>query len=183
MDSTLGRRRALLRLDLPTEGVARDTGAMSYWLMKSEPEVFSLDHLKASPKGTTMWDGIRNYQARNMMRDDMKKGDQVFFYHSNCKVPGIYGVAEIASTHAYTDPTQFDPTDGHYDPASKPTDPRWLLVDLKYKRHLKRGITLAELREHGGELGDFALTRRGNRLSILPVSEQQWAYILGLENT
>ena len=130
-----------------------------------------------------MWDGIRNYQARNMMRDDMKKGDPVFFYHSNCKVPGIYGLAEISSQNAYPDPMQFVPTDIHYDPTSNPTDPRWLLVDVTYKRHLKRSITLAELREHGAELGDFALTRRGNRLSIMPVTNDQWAFILGLEGT
>jgi predicted RNA-binding protein with PUA-like domain len=154
---------------------------MSYWLMKSEPETFSLDDLKSSPKKTTKWDGIRNFQARNMMRDDMKKGDEVFFYHSNCKVPAIVGVAEIASSEAYPDVTQFDPNDGHYDPTSKPTDPRWLLVDVRYKRHLKREISLNELKEHGRALGDFALTRKGNRLSILPVSAAQWAYILGLE--
>lgn len=154
---------------------------MSYWLMKSEPETFSLDDLKSSPKKTTKWDGIRNFQARNMMRDDMKKADEVFFYHSNCKVPAIVGVAEIASTEAYPDVTQFDPSDGHYDPTSKPDDPRWLLVDVRYKRHLKREISLNELKEHREALGDFALTRKGNRLSILPVTAAQWAYILGLE--
>ncbi len=154
---------------------------MSYWLMKSEPETFSLDDLKSSPKKTTKWDGIRNFQARNMMRDDMKKGDEVFFYHSNCKVPAIVGVAEIASSEAYPDVTQFDPADGHYDPTSKPDEPRWLLVDVRYKRHLKREISLNELKERSDALGDFALTRKGNRLSILPVTAAQWAYILGLE--
>jgi predicted RNA-binding protein with PUA-like domain len=154
---------------------------MSYWLMKSEPEAFSLEDLKASPKKTTKWDGIRNYQARNMMRDDMKKGDEVFFYHSNCKVPGIVGLAEISSTEAYPDVTQFDPTDGHYDPTSNPADPRWLLVDVRYKRHLRREISLTELRQYGAELGDFALTRKANRLSVMPVTEQQWSFILGLE--
>jgi predicted RNA-binding protein with PUA-like domain len=154
---------------------------MSYWLMKSEPETFSLDDLKSSPKKTTKWDGIRNFQARNMMRDDMKKGDEVFFYHSNCKVPAIVGVAEIVSSEAYPDVTQFDPSDGHYDPTSKPADPRWLLVDVRYKRHLKREISLNELKERRDALGDFALTRKGNRLSILPVTTAQWAYILGLE--
>jgi predicted RNA-binding protein with PUA-like domain len=154
---------------------------MSYWLMKSEPETFSLDDLKSSPKKTTKWDGIRNFQARNMMRDDMKKGDEVFFYHSNCKVPAIVGVAEIASSEAYPDVTQFDPSDGHYDPTSKPDDPRWLLVDVRYKRHLQREISLNELKERSDALGDFALTRKGNRLSILPVTAAQWTYILGLE--
>jgi predicted RNA-binding protein with PUA-like domain len=154
---------------------------MAYWLMKSEPDAFSIDHLKAAPKKTTMWDGIRNYQVRNMMRDVMKKGDQVLYYHSNCKVPGIYGIAEIASSAAYPD-TQFDPNDGHYDPGSKPSDPRWLLVDVRYKRHLKHPVSLAELREHGPALGDFALTRKANRLSVMPVTDAQWDYILGLEN-
>lgn len=154
---------------------------MANWLMKSEPDVFSIDDLKNAPKKTTKWDGIRNYQVRNMMRDIMQKGDQVLYYHSNCKVPGIYGLAEIASKEAYPDPTQFDPNDGHYDPASNPADPRWLLVDVRYKRHLKRAITLSELREHGPALGDFALVRRANRLSVMPVSDAQWSYILDLE--
>ena len=152
------------------------------WLMKSEPDVFSIDDLKKAPKKTTMWDGVRNFQVRNMMRDDMKRGDEVFFYHSNCKEPGIYGVAKIGSAAAYPDPTQFDPADDHFDPTSKLDDPRWLLVDVTYVRHLKRGITLTELREHSVPLGDFALLRKGNRLSVCPVTDEQWAYICDLES-
>jgi predicted RNA-binding protein with PUA-like domain len=151
------------------------------WLMKSEPETFSIDDLKKSPKKTTMWDGVRNFQVRNMMRDDMRLGDEVFFYHSNCKEPGIYGVAKIGSKAAYPDPTQFDPTNDHYDPTSKPDDPRWLLVDVTYVRHMKRAITLTELREHAVPLGDFALLRKGNRLSVCPVTDHQWSYTLDLE--
>jgi predicted RNA-binding protein with PUA-like domain len=153
---------------------------MAHWLMKSEPDVFSIDHLKAAPKKTTMWDGIRNFQVRNMMRDDMVKGDDVFFYHSNCKVPGIYGTAKISSKSAYPDPTQFDPNDGHYDPTSKPTDPRWLLVDVTYVSHLKRAVSLTELRDHAEPLGDFALLRKANRLSVCPVTDAQWDYINAL---
>jgi predicted RNA-binding protein with PUA-like domain len=156
----------------------------SFWLMKSEPEAFSLEDLQSAKNQTTMWDGIRNYQARNMTRDLIQQGDQVFFYHSNCKVPGIYGLAEISSTEAYPDPTQFDPTDGHYDPASAPDNPRWLLVDVTYVRHLARPISLTELRTHHDNLGqDFPLLRKANRLSVMAVTAEQWEYILGLEHT
>ena len=153
---------------------------MNYWLMKSEPDAFGLEDLKSRPKQTEPWDGVRNYQARNFMRDQMKKGDQVFFYHSNCKVPGIVGIAKVAST-SYPDPTQFDPDSKYYDPKSDPDDPRWMLVDVKFVRELKRVLSLAEIKEHADALGDFALVRKGNRLSIMPVSEQQWHYLLGLE--
>jgi predicted RNA-binding protein with PUA-like domain len=150
---------------------------MQYWLMKSEPDVFGIDDLKRVR--TEPWDGVRNYQARNMMRDQMRKGDQVFFYHSNCDLPGIVGLASVAST-AYPDPTAFDPKSKYHDPKSSPENPRWFLVDLRYKRKLKRTISLAELREHPG-LGDFALVRRGNRLSVMPVTPEQWELILALE--
>jgi len=148
--------------------------------MKSEPDAFGLEDLKSRPKQTEPWDGVRNYQARNFMRDQMEKGDQVFFYHSNCKVPGIVGIAKVAST-SYPDPTQFDPDSKYYDPKSDPDDPRWMLVDVKFVRELKRVLSLAEIKEHADALGDFALVRKGNRLSIMPVSEQQWHYLLGLE--
>jgi predicted RNA-binding protein with PUA-like domain len=150
---------------------------MQYWLMKSEPDVFGIDDLKRVR--TEPWDGVRNYQARNMMRDQMRKGDQVFFYHSNCDLPGIVGLASVASA-AYPDPTAFDPKSKYHDPKSSPENPRWFLVDLRYKRKLKRTISLAELREHPG-LGDFALVRRGNRLSVMPVTPEQWELILALE--
>ncbi|KAB7628204.1 EVE domain-containing protein [Alkalilimnicola sp. S0819] len=152
---------------------------MNYWLMKSEPDVFGIDDLAQRPNLTEPWDGVRNYQARNMMRDDMKIGDQVFFYHSNTKVPGIVGIAEVASA-PYPDPTQFDPDNQYYDPKSDPDKPRWVLVDVKFVRKLKRNISLQELKERP-ELADFRLVQRGNRLSIMPVSAEDWDFILGLE--
>ncbi|WP_257387085.1 EVE domain-containing protein [Tahibacter caeni] len=150
---------------------------MRYWLMKSEPEEFSIDAL--AKKKLEPWNGVRNYQARNYMRDGMKVGDGVLFYHSNCAEPGIVGIAEIRS-EAYTDPSQFDPKSDYYDPASKREEPRWLLVDVGYKRKLKRTITLAELKDRP-ELQDLALVRKGNRLSVMPVAKREWDYILSLE--
>lgn len=153
---------------------------MAYWLMKSEPDTFSIDDLKKRPQQTEPWDGVRNYQARNFMRDRMQPGDEVFFYHSNCKEPGIYGIAEIAS-RAYPDPTQFDPRHKHYDPSAKPEEPRWFLVDVRYRRHLARPILLSELRRHEAELSGFKLIAHGNRLSVMPVAPQHWQRILALE--
>lgn len=150
-----------------------------YWLMKSEPEEFGIDDLKSRPKGTEPWDGVRNYQSRNMMRDEMKKGDLVFFYHSNCEVPGIVGIARIVR-EGYPDPTAFDKKDKHYDPKSDPDNPRWFHVDVKYVRKLKRTISLNELKANK-KLSDMALVRRGNRLSVMPVSPAQWDAILGME--
>ncbi len=152
---------------------------MNYWLMKSEPSEFGIDDLIDMPDQTEHWDGVRNYQARNMMRDDMKIGDQVFFYHSNCKEPGIVGIMEVVK-EGYPDFTAFDPDDKHFDPKSDPEKPRWFMVDIKFVRKLKRTITLKELKEKP-ELADLALVRRGNRLSIMPVSAEQWNFILGLE--
>ncbi|NIM70876.1 MAG: EVE domain-containing protein [Xanthomonadales bacterium] len=153
---------------------------MRCWLMKSEPDVFSIDDLRQCPGRKDHWDGVRNYQARNFMRDDMRPGDPVFFYHSNTEVPGIVGVAEVASK-PYPDHTAFDPHSRYYDPKSDPNNPRWVMVDIRYRRKLKRVISLAELKAHAEELEGFALIRRGNRLSVMPVSEQHWNYILGLE--
>lgn len=153
---------------------------MNYWLIKSEPDAFSIDDLKNCPGKKDHWDGVRNYQARNFMRDDMKKGDQVLFYHSNCKEPGIVGIAEIVSD-AYPDHTAFDANEKYFDPKSDPENPRWLMVDVRYKRKTRRLIGLAELKSHAGELEDFALVRRGNRLSIMPVSKAHWDFILSLE--
>ena len=152
---------------------------MQHWLMKSEPDVYGIDHLAAQPEQTDHWDGIRNFQARNMMRDQMQVGDQVFFYHSNCKPPGIVGIMEIARA-AYPDPTAFDPEAGYYDPKSDPHNPRWLMVDVRLVRRLQRMISLEELRSHP-ELESMTLLRRGNRLSITPVSAEHWEFILGLE--
>ncbi|HRO87005.1 MAG TPA: EVE domain-containing protein [Chiayiivirga sp.] len=150
---------------------------MAHWLMKSEPEEFSIDDLAA--RGREPWTGVRNYQARNFMRDDMRVGDGVFFYHSNCAVPGIVGIARVASA-AYPDPTQFDPQSDYFDPKSTPAAPRWQMVDVAFERKLPRTISLDELRRHADALGDFPLLARGNRLSVLPVSDAQWKTILAL---
>lgn len=152
---------------------------MKYWLMKSEPDAFGIDDLQQRPNQTEHWDGVRNYQARNMMRDEMKVGDQLFFYHSNCDQPGIVGIAEVAR-EAYPDHTAFDPDDKHFDPKSNVDKPTWYMVDVRFVRKLQRTISLRELKELP-ELSDLALVRRGNRLSIMPVSEQQWQFILTLE--
>ena len=152
---------------------------MRYWLMKSEPSEFSIDDLAQRPDQTEPWDGVRNYQARNMMRDDMKVGDSIFFYHSNCDVPGIVGIAQV-KREAYPDPTAFDPQNKHYDPKSQPEKPTWLMVDVGFVRKLTRAITLAELKNKA-ELESLALVRRGNRLSVMPMTENQWHFILGLE--
>jgi predicted RNA-binding protein with PUA-like domain len=153
---------------------------MNYWLIKSEPDAFSIDDLKNSPRKKTHWDGIRNYQARNFMRDDMEKGDLVLFYHSNCKEPGIVGIAEITSG-AYPDHTAFDAREKYFDPKSDPENPRWLMVDVRYKRKTRRLISLSELKMHADQLKNFALVRRGNRLSIMPVTKEHWDFVLSLE--
>ena len=145
--------------------------------MKSEPDAYSIDDLERD--GREMWDGIRNYQARNMMRDDMKIGDEIFFYHSNCKEPGIVGVARVAS-EPYPDPTQFDKKSRYYDAKSSKDNPRWCLVDVKFVRKLTRNITLTEIKAQK-TLADMILTRKGNRLSIMPVSKKHWNKILSLE--
>lgn len=152
---------------------------MNYWLMKSEPNEFSIDDLEQRPGQREPWDGVRNYQARNMMRDRMRVGDRILFYHSNCEVPGIVGIAEIAS-ESYPDETAFDPKDKHYDPKSDRGKPRWYLVDVKFVRKLRRTIALSELK-HYKELEGLPLVRRGNRLSIMPVTPEQWEFILSLE--
>ncbi|HVT31913.1 MAG TPA: EVE domain-containing protein [Rhodanobacteraceae bacterium] len=149
---------------------------MRHWLMKTEPDEFSIDDL--AKKKVEPWTGVRNYQARNFMRE-MKPGDGVLFYHSSCEVPGVAGIAEVA-TDAYPDPTQFDRKSDYYDAASKREEPRWSLVDVKFKRKLKRVIPLAELKDRR-ELDGFSLLARGNRLSVLPVTKAQWDFILGLE--
>ena len=152
---------------------------MRFWLMKTEPTEFSIDDLILRDNQTEHWDGVRNYQARNMIRDDMSVGDQVFIYHSNCDYPGIVGVAEISRT-AYADFTAFDPENHHYDPKSKRESPTWFMVDVKFVRKLIRTITLIELKGYP-ELATLPLVRRGNRLSVMPVNEREWTFILGLE--
>jgi predicted RNA-binding protein with PUA-like domain len=150
---------------------------MAYWLMKSEPEAFSIDDLERV--GVEPWDGIRNYQARNMIRDEMQPGDRAFFYHSNTKVPGIAGIMEIVSPPR-PDPTAFDPNEKYHDPKSDPDKPRWYLVDVRYVRHTRRLIPLPELKADPA-LEGMPLLRRGNRLSIMPVTDEQWEHILSLE--
>ena len=154
---------------------------MNYWLMKTEPSTFGVDDLAAKPKKTAMWDGVRNYQARNMLRDDFKKGDQAFLYHSSADVVGVAGIMQVVRT-AYPDPTAFDRKHDHYDSDSDPKNPRWYVVDVQLKRRLKRVITLDELRKHEQrELDGMLLLKRGNRLSITPVSDAHWNFILTLE--
>jgi len=148
-----------------------------YWLMKSEPDAFSIDDLKR--KKQEAWDGVRNYQARNYMRDGMRVGDKVFFYHSNCAEPGIVGIATVA-TDAYPDPSQFDPKSKYFDPGSSRDNPRWLLVDVKFAKKLKRTITLKEL-QLDPALDGMVLVRKGSRLSVQPVEAGHWEHILGLE--
>ena len=153
---------------------------MNYWLIKSEPDAFSVDDLINAPEQTEHWDGVRNYQARNFMRDKMRMGDQVFFYHSNCKEPGIVGIAEIVSG-AYPDHTAFDSNEKYFDPKSDPDNPRWMMVDVRYLRKTRRMISLSEIKEYAAQLEGLALIRRGNRLSVMPVSKQHWDFILSLE--
>jgi predicted RNA-binding protein with PUA-like domain len=148
---------------------------MQYWLMKSEPDTFSIDDLIHAPLQSTGWDGVRNYQARNYMRT-MQIDDQVFFYHSNCKTPGIIGIAKVIKL-AYPDDTAWNPDDIHYDSKSLPSNSRWDRVDIKFVRKFSQIIPLKELYHHT-ELKDLPLVKKGNRLSIMPVSATQWAYIL-----
>ncbi|MEY3721267.1 MAG: hypothetical protein RL618_1786 [Pseudomonadota bacterium] len=148
---------------------------MRYWLMKSEPDEASIDDALAAKGRTIAWTGVRNYQARNFMRDDMRIGDGVLFYHSSCAEPGIAGLAEVAST-AYPDPTQFDRKSPYFDPKSNQENPRWLLVDVKAMKKT-RLIGLPELREQS-QLGDLIVLKRGNRLSITPVTSAEWNFIV-----
>jgi len=150
---------------------------MAYWLMKSEPDVYSIDNLARD--GREMWDSIRNYQARNMMRDDMRIGDEIFFYHSNCKEPGIVGIMKVAS-EPYPDPIQFDKKSRYFDEKSSKENPRWILVDVEFVRKLSRNVTLTEIKAEKS-LEDMILARRGNRLSIMPVEKKHWNKILKLE--
>ena len=150
-----------------------------YWMMKSEPDAFSIDDLERV--GTEPWNGVRNYQARNFMRDGMRVGDGVMIYHSNCAVPGIAGLARVAST-AYPDDTQFDRTSKYFDPKATREQPRWFLVDVAFERKLARVIPLQEIRTHTDALGEgFPLTAKGSRLSVFPVTAAQWKLLLSLE--
>jgi len=148
--------------------------AKKYWLMKSEPDVWSYDDHAA--EGVAEWDGIRNYQARNFMRDDFEIGDTVLFYHSNHKPPHVAGICEVVR-EAYPDSTAFDPDAKYYDPKSDPENPRWLMVDLKAVRKLERPVSLAEIKANPA-LADMRLVARGNRLSIMPVEKAEYEEIL-----
>jgi len=147
-----------------------------YWLMKSEPTCCSIDDLQRAPKQTLPWDGVRNYQARNFMRKDMRVGDLMFFYHSNCKPPGIAGIGEIVS-ESYPDYTAFDPTSDHPDVNSTPENPRWFMVDVRFKEKFSNFIPLDKLKQYP-ELEKMPLLRKGNRLSITPVSAEEWDFIV-----
>ncbi len=151
---------------------------INHWLMKSEPGAFSIDDLAALPKKTDHWDGIRNYQARNFMRDDMEKGDMAFFYHSNCDEPGIVGIMEIVG-EPYPDHTAFDPDSRYFDAKSDPDNPRWIMVDVRYRRRFRRTVSLKELKAHPG-LTDMRVVQKGNRLSIMPVTAREWQTVLDL---
>ena len=152
---------------------------MAYWLLKSEPETFGIDQLAKSKNKTTMWEGVRNYQARNFLQKDMRKGDLAFFYHSNCKVPGIVGIVEVVR-EGYPDDTAFDPSSHYYDPQSSLEKPRWFRVDVKLREQFNQVISLQELRNNP-LLRNMILLRKGNRLSVLPVTAQEWQNILAMK--
>ncbi|MGE3540508.1 MAG: EVE domain-containing protein [Candidatus Tectimicrobiota bacterium] len=156
--------------------MARATATKRYWLMKSEPNVYSIADLKR--EGATCWDGVRNYQARNFMRDDMKLGDEVLFYHSNTDPMGVYGIAKIVR-EAYPDHTAFDPTDKHYDPKSDAANPTWMMVDVGYVGTFIEPVTLATLKQTPG-LEKMAVVQRGSRLSVQPVTPEEWAVVMQL---
>jgi predicted RNA-binding protein with PUA-like domain len=153
---------------------------MKYWLMKSEPSTFSIDDLAKAPRQTTCWDGVRNYQVRNMLRDEMAVGDLAFMYHSSCDEPGIVGVIEIVKP-GYPDHTAFDRKHDHYDAASKPESPRWYMVDVRLKQRFSRVISLDELRRYESkQLREMLILKRGNRLSITPIDAPHWKFIMSL---
>ena len=152
---------------------------MKHWLMKTEPATFGIDDLAKAPRRRTRWDGVRNYQVRNLLRDEMKKGDLAFFYHSSCDVPGVYGIVRIVS-EGYPDPSAFDPHHEYFDAKSDPAAPTWYVVDVEYVRRFSAPITLEALKANARAIGDLAALRRGNRLSITPVTAAQWQKVLAL---
>ncbi|MBK7983682.1 MAG: EVE domain-containing protein [Candidatus Competibacteraceae bacterium] len=154
---------------------------MGYWLLKSDATAFGFTDLETAPAQTTPWEGVRNYQARNLLRDSLRLGDQAFFYHSGPPNPAIAGIVEVVRA-GYPDETAFDPESPYYDPASSREQPRWYRVDVRLIRRLRRPVTLAELKRYPEALADFALLRRGNRLSVLPVTAAQWGFVLDLED-
>lgn len=151
---------------------------IKYWLVKSEPDVYSIDDLAKDKK--TYWDGVRNYQARNYLHDEMKKGDKVLFYHSNTEKVGVYGICEVVK-EGYPDFTAFDSDDKHYDPKSNPESPTWFMVDVKYVKKFKNPVTLESIKENP-KLQKMKLIQRGNRLSVMPVTEEEYYEILKMSN-
>lgn len=170
-------KRVPVYLRGPCQAGMRQNSFMAYWLMKSEPDVYGIEHLEN--EGTNMWEGCRNYTVRNFMRDEMKPGDLAFFHHSNADPSGIAGVMEIVN-EPYPDPTQFDPSSHYYDPKSPKDNPRWLVRDVKFVRKFKRIVSLAEMKTVPG-LEDMWVLRKGMRLSVMPVTEAEWNIVLGLE--
>lgn len=154
---------------------------MKHWLLKTEPSTFGIDDLEAAPRRTTSWEGVRNYQARNFIRDELQRGDEAFLYHSSCKVPGVVAIVRV-TREAYPDPTAFNKRDKHYDEGSDPAKPRWFTFDVQLQRRFNRIITLDELRLHASDkLRGMLLLRTGNRLSITPVEATHWRFIQSLE--
>ena len=154
---------------------------MNHWLLKTEPSTFSVEDLQAAPRKTTSWEGVRNYQARNFIRDQIAKGDEAFLYYSSTEQPGIAAIVKVVRA-AYPDASAFNKRDAHYDPGSSRDIPRWYTLDVQLKRRFKRIITLAELRAHASEqLAGMFILRSGNRLSVTPVDEAHWRFILSLE--
>jgi predicted RNA-binding protein with PUA-like domain len=150
---------------------------MKYWLMKSEPATFGIDHLAKKPGKRSGWDGVRNYQARNMLRDEFAVGDRAFFHHSSCDTPGIYGTIEVVRA-GHPDPTQFERRSGYYDAGSDPANPRWYQVEVRLLKKFRHPVTLDAMREHvRGALKDLVVLRRGNRLSVMPVTADEWRFI------
>ena len=148
---------------------------MNFWLVKSEPDSFSIEDLQSRPDAIEMWDGVRNYQARNNLKA-MQSGDQVFFYHSSCKTPAIVGIAEVIKEH-YPDPTASNPEHSGYDPKHSDTNPKWFVVDLQFKRAFKQPITLSWIKQQDA-LKEISLISKGSRLSVMPIDEVHWQYIL-----
>ncbi len=154
---------------------------MAHWLLKTEPDTFGIDHLAGAPRRTATWDGVRNYQARNFLRDQLQRGEQAFLYHSSCAVPGIAGIVTVTRA-AFPDPTAFDRKNEHFDAGSNPAAPRWYAINVQLTRRCRRIITLDELRAHDeGKLRGLTLLQRGNRLSVQAVSDAHWQFILSLE--
>jgi predicted RNA-binding protein with PUA-like domain len=158
--------------------MTKSKSAAQYWLLKSEPDCFSFDDLWNAARRRTGWDGVRNYQARNFMRDAMRVGDGVLYYHSGAEPPGVAGLARVASA-AYADPTQFDPAAEHFDPKSKREAPQWFQVDIEAVRKLPRYVALADLKR-AHDLADMLVLQRGQRLSVMPVTKNEWGIVLAL---